>query len=30
MSRATIIERIISKGQLIPLTFLQHDVADSQ
>lgn len=30
MARATIIERNISKGQLVPITFFQHDVADSQ
>lgn len=30
MARASQIERIISKGQLIPFTFVQHDVADSQ
>ncbi len=30
MGRASQIERIISKGQLIPFTFVQHDVADSQ
>jgi hypothetical protein len=30
MGRATQMIRSISKGQLIPLTFTQHDVADSQ
>lgn len=30
MSRATQLERIISKGQLFPIRFIQHDVADSQ
>src|SRR5215207_2858626 len=30
MGRATQITRSISKGQLIPITFTQHDVADSQ
>lgn len=30
MGRASQIERIISKGQLVPFTFNQHDVADSQ
>lgn len=30
MARATIIERSISKGQLFPIRFFQHDVADSQ
>lgn len=30
MGRATTIERSISKGQVIPIRFRQHDVADSQ
>lgn len=30
MGRASQISREISKGQLIPLTFSQHDIADSQ
>lgn len=30
MARATAMERIIAKGQLIPLTFVQDKVADSQ
>lgn len=30
MARATIMERIVAKGQLIPLTFTQDKVADSQ
>lgn len=30
MSRATQVERIIAKGQLVPLTFFQADVAASQ
>lgn len=30
MARASTIDRIISKGQLVPFRFIQHDVADSQ
>lgn len=30
MSRATQLERIVAKGQLLKYTFVQHDVADSQ
>lgn len=30
MPRATTMERSISKGQLVPFRFIQHDVADSQ